>query len=302
MMFHNDSAYSLIMENCMKGKGADGQWKKEFGEALSKNAEEAAHKEAMKTLITYCKDAVEMGMYYDVMRFAIKCMIYEDESFDYEGFYDAMEADVILKELLPFAREYADRMRKKNAKNSGDMAEFFLRTQNIFSDDFGRYLYGTMKDLGFAMPGTEAEVDLIAKSVNKKARPGMLLCFIDYVCDRRTKDVGLFWYAMRKYILPVLGTAKYTDESTNEQAMLREMLGKYAFYIYNVVYLTYIVSKEEQSVEDELDPLVLYWDKDENKKGIDEEIRRFYNTHKNRLTEVLSTRVREGIDCMIKEL
>ena len=132
--------------------------------------------------------------------------------------------------------------------------------------------------------------------MNKKARPGVLLCFIDYVCDRRTKDVGLFWYAMRKYILPVLGTAKYTTVISNEQAMLREMLSKYAFYIYNMVYLTYIVAKNEQSVEDVLDPLVFYWDKDENKEGIDGDIRRFYATHKDRLKEVLSSRVYEGIE------
>lgn len=302
MMFHRDSAYSLIMENCTKGKGMDDTWKKDFMESLSQNAEEEPHKEAMKELMIYMKDAVEMGMYYDVMRFTIKCMIYEDESFDYEGFYQAMEADVILKELLPFAREYADSMRKKNAGNAGDMAEFFFKTQNIFIDDFGRYLYGIMKGLGTGMPSTEAEVDAVAKSVNKKARPGMLLCLIDYVCDRRTKNVSLFWYAMRKYILPVLGTAKYTGAKTNEQAILRELLSKYAFYIYNVVYLTYIVAKDEQSTEDELDPLVLYWDKNENKKGIDDDIRRFYNTHKNTLKEILSTRIYEGVETMVKEL
>ena len=117
-----------------------------------------------------------------------------------------------------------------------------------------------------------------------------------------TKNVGLFWYAMRKYVLPVLGTAKFTDAVTNEQAILREMLSKYAFYIYNMVYLTYIVAKNEQSLEDELDPLVLYWDKDENKKGIDDDIRRFYSTHKDRLKTVLSSRVCEGIDAMVKEL
>ena len=301
MMFHNDSAYALIMENCMKGKGKDDVWKKEFMGSLSINADEDTHKAAMKDLMNYMKDAVDMGMYYDVMRFAIKCMIYEDASFDYEGFYAMMEADVNMKELLPYAHHYAEYLKKKNA-GGGDMADFFLKTQNIFSDDFGRFLYGTMKNLGFAMPSTEAEIDLIAKSVNKKARPGVLLCFIDYVCDRRTKNVGLFWYAMRKYILPVLGTARFTDTMTNEQAMLREMLSKYAFYIYNVVYLTYIAAKNEQSVEDELDPLVLYWDKDENKKGIDEDIRRFYNTHKDRLKTVLSTRVFEGIEAMVREL
>lgn len=299
MMFYNDSAHSQIMEMCTKGKRQDAAWKKSFIEALSVNADEEVHKAAMKDLMSYMKDAVEMGMYYDVMRFTIKCMIYEDESFAYEEFYEKMEADPALKELLPFAREYADRMKQKNA---GDMADFFLKTQNIFSDDFGRYLYGEMKNLGFAMPGTEAEVDLVAKAVNKKARPGMLLSFIDYVCDRRTKDVALFWYAMRKYILPVLGTSKFTDAKTNEQAMLREMLSKYAFYIYNVVYLTYIMAKGEQSVDDELDPLVLYWDKDENKKAIDDDIRRFYNTHKTVLKEVLSTRVYEGVEMMIKEL
>jgi hypothetical protein len=247
------------------------------------------------------RDAIEMGLYYDVMRFLIKCMIYEDGSFDYEGFYAFMDADANMKELLPYAREYAEYLKKKNA-GGGDMADFFLKTQNIFIDDFGRYLYGTMKNLGFAMPATEAEVDLIAKSVNKKARPGILLCFIDYACDRRTKNVDLFWYAMRKYILPILGTAKYTEAATNEQAMLRELLSKYAFYIYNVVYLTYMVAKNEQSTEDVLDPLVLYWDKDENKKAIDEDIRRFYNTQKERLKAVLSTRIYDGFETMIKEL
>lgn len=302
MMFHRDSAYALIMENCTKGKGQDAAWKELFSENLSKEAEEKAHTAAIQELITYMKDAVAMGLYYDVMRFTIKCMIYEDESFDYEGFYRAMEAEPILKDLLPFARTYADQMRAKNAKNAGDMAEFFLKTQNIFSDDFGRYLYGTIKALGFDLPTTEAEVDAVAKSVNKKARPGMLLCFIDFVCDRRTKNVGLFWYAMRKYILPVLGTAKLTKEQTNEQAILRDLLGKYAFYIYNVVYLCYILAKDEQSLEDELDPLVLYWDKEEDKPAIDQEIRRFYDSHKEVLKEVLSTRVWEGMEAMIQEL
>lgn len=300
MMFYNDSAYSLIVENCMKGKGKDGAWKKEFMEALSKDAPEDAHKEAMNSFMNYMKDAINMGFYYDVMRFAIKCMIYEDESFDYEGFYAAMEADPNLKELLPYAGIYAEHIRKKHA--AGGMGDFFLKTQNIFIDDFGRFLYGTMKNLGFPMPSSEEEIDMIAKSVNKKARPGVLLSFIDFVCDRRTKDVGLFWYAMRKYILPVLGTAKYSDAPSNEQIMLRELLSKYAFYIYNVVYLTYIVEKNERTEEDDLDPLVPYWDKDENKEGIDEEIRRFYKTHKDRLGTVLSTRVCEGIDAMMKEL
>lgn len=302
MMFHRDSAYALIMENCTKGKGQDADWKELFSENLSKEAEEKAHTAAIQELITYMKDAVAMGLYYDVMRFTIKCMIYEDESFDYEGFYQAMEAEPTLRELLPFARTYADQMRAKNAKNAGDMAEFFLKTQNIFIDDFGRYLYGTIKDLGFDLPTTEAEVDVVAKSVNKKARPGMLLCFIDFVCDRRTKNVGLFWYAMKKYILPVLGTAKFTKEQTNEQAILRDLLGKYAFYIYNVVYLCYILAKDEQSLEDELDPLVLYWDKEEEKTAIDQEIRRFYDSHKAVLKEVLSTRVWEGMEAMIQEL
>lgn len=302
MMFYNDSAYSQMMEMCTKGKGQDDSWKKAFVEALSSEAGEKVHKDAMKVLMGCMKDAVEMGLYYDVMRFTIKCMIYEDDSFDCEGFYQEMEADLSLKELLPFAREYAQRMKKKSGKETADMAEFFLKTQNIFMDDFGRYLYSDMKNLGFAMPATEAEIDLVAKAVNKKARPGMFLCFIDYVCDRRTKDVGLFWYAMRKYILPVLGTAKFTDARSNEQAMLRNMLSKYAFYIYNVVYLTYIAAKDEQSADDELDPLVLYWDKDENKKAIDDDIRRFYNTHKNVLKEILSARVYEGVEMMIEKL
>lgn len=302
MMFHRDSAYALIMENCTKGKGQDADWKAQFSENLSKEAEEKAHTAAIQELVTYMKDAVAMGLYYDVMRFTIKCMIYEDESFDYEGFYQAMETEPTLSELLPFARTYADQMRAKNAKNAGDMAEFFLKTQNIFSDDFGRYLYGTIKELGFDLPTTEAEVDAVAKSVNKKARPGMLLCFIDFVCDRRTKNVGLFWYAMKKYILPVLGTAKFTKEQTNEQVILRDLLGKYAFYIYNVVYLCYILAKDEQSLDDELDPLVLYWDKEEEKSVIDQEIRRFYDSQKEVLKEVLSTRVWEGMEAMIQEL
>ena len=83
MMFHNDSAYALIMENCTKGKGEDDTWKKAFMKALSKDEEEAVHKAAVKDLMGFIKDAVDMGMYYDVMRFTIKCMIYEDESFDF---------------------------------------------------------------------------------------------------------------------------------------------------------------------------------------------------------------------------
>lgn len=302
MMFYNDSAHTLIMEGITKGKGQDNSWKKTFTANLSKEAEEAAHKEAMKELMAYMKDAVDMGLYYDVMRFTIKCMIYEDASFDYEAYYEEMEGDAILKELLPYARYYADRLREKNKENTGDMADFILKTQNIFIDDFGRFLYGAIKELGFTMPATTDEIDLVAKSVNKKARPGMLLPFIEFVYDRRTKNVELFWYAMRKYILPVLGTAKYTDTLTNEQAMLRELLSKYAFYMYNMVYLSYMVAKEEQSVEDALDPLVLYWDKEENKEGIDEDIRRFYNTHEKRLEQILSGRIFDGIRTMVKEL
>lgn len=301
-MFHRDSAYALIMENCTKGKGQKETWKEALTENLSREAEPQMHDTAMHDLVTYLRDAADLGLYYDVMRFTIKCMIYEDESFDYEGFYHAMEKDAVLKELLPFAREYAQQMRQKNAKNAGEMEEFFLKTQNIFIDDFGRYLYGTVKDLGFAMPTTEAEVDAVARSVNKKARPGMLLCFIDSVCDRRTKNMELFWYAMRKYILPVLGTASYTEAKTNEQAILRELLAKYAFYMYNVVYLCYIVAKEEQSPEDELDPLVVYWDREENREAIDEEILRFCRAHRAVLREILSARVYEGIEKMQEEL
>lgn len=112
----------------------------------------------------------------------------------------------------------------------------------------------------------------------------------------------VFWYAMRKYILPVLGTARFTEEKTNEQAILRSLLNQYAYYIYNVVYLSYLAAKEEQSKEDELDPLVEYWDKDEKKKGIDEDIRRFYGTHQKVLEEVLSGRTYEGIVKMIEEI
>ena len=55
-------------------------------------------------------------------------------------------------------------------------------------------------------------------------------------------------------------------------------------------------------MDDVLDPLVLYWDKDENKQAIDDEIRRFYNSHKDRLKKVLTARVNDGIDKMIAEL
>jgi hypothetical protein len=61
------------------------------------------------------------------------------------------------------------------------------------------------------------------------------------------------------------------------------------------------VNKDEQSVDDVLDPLVLYWDKDENKQAIDDEIRRFYNSHKDRLKKVLTARVNDGIDKMIAD-
>lgn len=304
MNFQNDSAYMLLVEGCTKGKGMDDAWKKEFMDALSKNAGEKEHEAAMNTLVTYVKNAIEMGMYYDVMRFLIKGKIYNDDSFDYEGLCAIMEKDVVLAELLPFASEYAENMRKKNEKNAGDMAEFFLRTQNIFSDDFGRFLYGTMKNCNLSYNGTitEAEVDAIAKSVNKKARPGMLLCLIDYVYAGRNKNVAIFWYAMKKYILPILGTAKFTDTKTNEQAILRNLVSQYAFYIYNVVYLKYILAKDEQSEDDELDPLVKYWDKDENKKAIDDMIIRFNDSCKKILPEVLSGRTYEGFVKMVEVL
>ncbi|MDO4555082.1 MAG: hypothetical protein Q4B70_08075 [Lachnospiraceae bacterium] len=304
MMFKNDSAYMLVMEGCTKGKGEDIKWQSQFSKDLSKEVSGDAHEQAMKELITYLKDAVSLGMYYDVMRFLIKAMIYEDESFDYEGLYAAVEKEPELKELLPYAKEYADEMRKKNEKNAGDMADFLLKTQNIFSDDFGRFLYANIKkcSLSKEMALTEAEVDSIAKSVNKKARPGMLLSLIDYVYAGRTKNMEIFWYAMRKYILPVLGTAKFTEEKTNEQAILRNQMNQYAYYIYNVVYLSYLAAKKEQEEDDELDPLVEYWDKDENKKAIDDDVRRFYEGHKKVLQEVLSGRTFEGMTQMIEEL
>lgn len=304
MMFQNDSAYMLVMEGCMKGKGGGANEQREFSKALAKETEGTEHEKAMRELIVYLKDALDLGMYYDVMRFTIKAMIYEDESFDYEAFYEAMEKDGNLGGLLPYAREFADSMRKKNEKNTGEMADFLLKTQNIFSDDFGRFLYGRMKQCSpsYDMAITEADVDNIAKSVNKKARPGMLLCLIDYVYAGRNKNMEIFWYAMRKYILPVLGTARFTEENKNDQAILRALLNQYAYYIYNVVYLSYIVAKEEQSKDDELDPLVDYWDKDENKKGIDEDIHRFYGTHQKVLEEVLSGRTYEGIVKMIEAL
>lgn len=304
MMFQNDSAYMLVMEGCMKGKGGGANEQREFAMALTKETTGAEHEKAFRDLTVYLKDALELGMYYDVMRFTIKAMIYEDESFDYEEFYQAMERDTKLSELLPYAREYADTMKKKNEKNAGEMADFLLKTQNIFSDDFGRFLYGRMKEcsLSYDMAITEAEVDSIAKSVNKKARPGMLLCLIDYVYAGRNKNMEIFWYAMRKYILPVLGTVRFTDAHNNEQAILRALLNQYAYYIYNVVYLSYMVAKEEQSADDELDPLVVYWDKDENKKGIDEDIQRFYGTHQKELEEILSGRTYDGFVKMIEEL
>jgi hypothetical protein len=304
MMFQNDSAYMLIMEGCMKGMGKTPEEQKEFQSQLAVDAEEKIHEEAMKEVLGYLKDAVELGMYYDVMRFTIKAVIYQDESFDYPLFRQMMEADSALKELLPYAEEYADSMKKKSEKNGGEMADFLLKTQNIFSDDFGRFLYGNMKQCSpsYDMAITEAEVDKIAKSVNKKARPGMLLCLIDYVYSGRTKNMEIFWYAMRKYILPVLGTTKFTEEKNNEQAIMRNLMNQYAYYIYNVVYLTYIVAKEEQSTEDELDPLVEYWDKPENKKAIDEDVVRFYQTNQKVLQEVLSGRTFEGIQKMVEAL
>jgi hypothetical protein len=304
MMFQNDSAYMLIMEGCMKGMGKTPEEQKEFQSQLAVDAEEKIHGEAMREVVGYLKDAVELGMYYDVMRFTIKAVIYQDESFDYPLFHQMMEADSTLKELLPYAEEYADSMKKKSEKNGGEMADFLLKTQNIFSDDFGRFLYGNMKQCSpsYDMAITEAEVDKIAKSVNKKARPGMLLCLIDYVYSGRTKNMEIFWYAMRKYILPVLGTTKYTEEKSNEQAIMRNLMNQYAYYIYNVVYLTYIVAKEEQSTEDELDPLVEYWDKPENKKAIDEDVVRFYQTNQKVLQEVLSGRTFEGIQKIAEAL
>lgn len=305
MNFQNDSAYMLIAEGCTKGKGMDDAWKKSFMEALALGAEEKAHEEAMKDLIAYLKEAVDYGMYYDVMRFVIKCMIYEDASFDYEGFYEAMKKEPSLAELLPYAAEYADNMRKKNGPVDDEMAAFFFKTKNIFSDDFGRFLYGTMKKCSpsYNMAITEAEVDAIAKSVNKKARPGMLLCLIDYVYAGRAKNVQIFWYALRKYVLPVLGTAKYTGVKTNEQAIIRNLAGQYAFYMYNVVYLKYILAKEDgQQEEDELDALVRYWDKDEEKSAIDGDILRFEASLKAVLPEVLSARTYEGFMKMIEAL
>lgn len=305
MNFQNDSAYMLIVEGCVKGKGADEVWKKDFMANLMKDADEAAHKEAMKVLITYMKDAVELGMYYDVMRFVIKCMIYEDEAFDYEGFYHEMDKVASLSELLPFAGEYAANMRKKNGPADDEMAAFFLKTKNIFSDDFGRFLYGTMKKCSpsYNMAITEAEVDAIAKSANKKARPGMLLCLVDYVYAGRTRNVEILWYTLKKYVLPILGTAKYTDKPSNEQAILRSLVNQYAFYMYNVVYLKYILAKAEgQREDDPLDPLLRYWDTDDNKKMIDEMIVRFSESCKDVLVEVLSGRNYEGFMKMVEEL
>lgn len=305
MNFQNDSAYMLIVEGCMKGKGADEAWKKDFMANLMKDADEAAHGEAMKVLITYMKDAVEFGMYYDVMRFVIKCMIYEDEAFDYEGLYLEMNKVASLSELLPFAGEYAANMRKKNGPVDDEMAAFFLKTKNIFSDDFGRFLYGTMKKCSpsYNMAITEAEVDAIAKSVNKKARPGMFLCLVDYVYAGRTRNVAILWYTLKKYVLPILGTAKYTDKPSNEQAILRSLVNQYAFYMYNVVYLKYILAKAEgQREDDPLDPLLRYWDVDDNKKTIDEMIVRFSESCRIVLAEVLSGRTYEGFMKMVEEL
>ena len=305
MNFQNDSAYMLVVEGCVKGKGADEAWKKEFMANLAKDADSKAHQEAMDVLVTYMKDAVELGMYYDVMRFLIKCMIYEDEAFDYEGLYKEMDKNASLSELLPFAGEYAAAMRKKNGPADDEMAGFFLKTKNIFSDDFGRFLYGTMKKCSpsYDMAITEAEVDAIAKSVNKKARPGMLLCLIDYVYAGKTRNVEIFWYTLKKYVLPILGTFKFTNQPSNEQAILRNLVNQYAFYIYNVVYLKYFVAKADgQTESDALDTLLKYWDKDENKKAIDEMVIRFVESCKNVLSEVLSERTYEGVLKMVQEL
>lgn len=305
MNFQNDSAYMLVMEECAKGRAMTEEEKKAFMAALLAEAEENTHKEAMDTLVTYLADAVEYGMYYDVMRFVIKCMIYEDTSFDYAGFYDAMKEKETLAELLEYGAQYAAEMKKKNGPVEDEMAAFFFKTKNIFSDDFGRFLYGTMKGCSpsYNMAITEAEVDAIAKSVNKKARPGMLLCLIDYVYAGRTKNVEIFWYALRRYVLPVLGTAKITKAANNEQVILRNLISQYAFYIYNVVYLKYILAKEEgQSEDDQLDPLVKYWSKDEEKAAIEVDIVRFYTSRKEVLREVLSERTYAGFEKMIEVL
>lgn len=305
MNFQNDSAYMLVVEECAKGKAMTDQEKKEFMAALSAEAEETSHKEAMDTLMAYLKDAVEYGMYYDVMRFVIKCMIYEDTSFDYAGLYEAMKKEEPLAELLEYGAQFAEDMKKKNGPIEDEMAAFFFKTKNIFSDDFGRFLYGTMKKCSpsYDMAITEAEVDAIAKSVNKKARPGMLLSLIDYVYAGRTKNVEIFWYALRRYVLPVLGTAKITEEHKNEQVILRNLISQYAFYIYNVVYLKYILAKEEgQSEEDQLDPLVKYWSKEEEKAAIEADILRFYTSRKAVLQEVLSERTYTGFEKMIEAL
>lgn len=304
MMFQNDSAYMLIIEGCMKGMGKAQEEQREFQNCLSAAAEGEVHEEAVKAVIAYLKDAVELGMYYDVMRFTIKAIIYQDESFDYPMFYAMMKKDAVLGSLLPYAEEYAASMRAKSEKNGGDMADFLLKTQNIFSDDFGRFLYGDMKQCSpsYDMAITEAEVDSIAKSVNKKARPGMLLCLIDYVYGGRTKNMEIFWYAMKKYILPVLGTTRFTEEKNNEQAIMRNLMNQYAYYIYNVVYLSYIVAKEEQNPDDELDSLMEYWDKNENKKSIDEAVIRFYESNQKVLKEVLSGRTFEGVQKMVEAL
>lgn len=304
MMFQNDSAYMLIVEGCTKGKGGDEHRQKELQASLAVGAKEPEHSKAMKEIVDFLKDGEELGMYYDVMRFMIKALIYQDESFDCDLFWEMIQKEPALLVLRPYAEEYARTMRKKNEKNAGEMADFLLKTQNIFSDDFGRFLYGTVKkcDLSYDMALTEAEVDLIAKSVKKKARPGVFLCLIDYVYGGRTKNTEIFWYTMRKYVLPVLGTTKFTAEKTNQQTIFRSLLNQYAYYIYNVVYLSYIVAKEEQSKEDELDPLVDYWDKDENKKAIDADVIRFYETNQKVLQEVVSGRTFEGIQKMIEEL
>lgn len=305
MNFQNDSAYMLVVEECAKGQAMKEQEKKDFMAALSFHAEEKAHKEAMDILVKYFKDAVDYGMYYDVMRFVIKCMIYEDEAFDYEGFYQEMKKDGVLSELLAYGSAYAEEMKRKNGPIEDEMAAFFFRTKNIFSDDFGRFLYGTMKKCSpsYDMAITEAEVDAIAKAVNKKARPGMLLCLIDYVYGGRTKNVEIFWYAMRRYILPVLGRAKFTGKADNEQVILKNLVKQYAFYIYNVVYLKYILAKEEgQTAEDTLDPLVKYWSNQEEKAAIDSDILRFAQSLKEVLPEVLSERNYEGFQKMVEAL
>lgn len=303
MMFQNDLAFRVVLEGCVKGMGGDARMQQAISASVTVQADEDRKREAMGKLLSYLSDEAALGLYYEAMRFLIKGLLYQDDSFDFGLLEQMAEGQEEVARLMPFAREYVDSIRKKGAKNAGE-EDFFLKTQSIFSDDFGRFLYGRMKQCGISYDSaiTEAQVDEIARSVKKKARPGMFLCLIDYVYGGRTKNMEIFWYTMRKYVLPVLGGVEYTEEKTNEQAIWRSLLNQYAYYIYNVVYLSYMVAREEQGGEDKLEPQAKYWYGDKEKKAIDEAVVRFYEDNEKMLGEVLGSRMLDGMKKMAGEL